>query len=119
AEGTMVTLVLPKSTNIAATPKPVIERPPIVNERSEEGRALLVEDDDEVAALTQPMLEELGWQVIRAKSGEEAIRIARSDSDIDLVFSDVMMGGGMNGVELVQRLRSERPSLPILLTSGY
>ncbi|MFZ2029681.1 MAG: PAS domain S-box protein [Vitreimonas sp.] len=118
-KGTVVTLVLPMSTHTAAPPNPMVRREPSLAERSGAGRALLVEDDADVAALTAPMLEELGWQVIWAASGEEALAILRDRADIDLVFSDVMMPGGINGLELAMRVRGEQPALPVLLTSGY
>lgn len=118
-KGTTITLVLPKSAQAIIAPfaQPVAQT--LVTPQSHAGSALLVEDDAEVAALTMPMLEELGWRVIRASSGEEALQIATAKPDIDLVFSDVMMPGGMNGVELALRLKAERPGLPVLLTSGY
>ena len=80
---------------------------------------LLVEDDHEVAALVTEMLRELGWGVTRAATAEAALGALANNRDIGLVFSDVMMPGGMNGVELAQEIRRRRPSLPIVLTSGY
>jgi CheY-like chemotaxis protein len=80
---------------------------------------LLVEDDNEVAALVTEMLRELGWSVTRAASAEAALGALANNRDIALVFSDIMMPGGMNGVELAREIRRRRPSLPIVLTSGY
>ncbi len=118
-QGAVVTLVLPKSEAAAVASQDAVEPVRKFASPAEVGRALLVEDDADVAALTGQMLEELGWQVIRATSGEEAINILLDGVDIDLVFSDVMMPGGINGVELAARVRSERPHLPVLLASGY
>ncbi len=76
---------------------------------------LLVEDDDEVAALVTEMLEQLGHQVTRTASAAAALGALANGRAIDLVFSDVMMPGGMNGVELAREVRRRR-NLPVLLT---
>jgi PAS domain S-box-containing protein len=118
-KGAVVTLVLPKSDRHAVSaPRRATEQPPRPPDQ-EAGRVLLVEDDADVAAFTLQMLEELGWDVIHAESGERALRLLALHADIDFVFSDVMMPGGMNGLELARRIRSERAALPVLLTSGY
>ncbi|WP_371681949.1 response regulator [Neorhizobium sp. T7_12] len=78
-----------------------------------------MEDDDEVAALVSEMLEDLGFQVVRAATAAAALGALANGRRIDLVFSDIMMPGGMNGVELAKEIRSRRMDLPILLTSGY
>ena len=83
------------------------------------GSVLLVEDDDEVAALVSEMLEQLGYEVTRAASGAAALGALANGRTVDLVFSDIMMPGGMNGVDLVREIRSRRGDLPVLLTSGY
>ena len=83
------------------------------------GSVLLVEDDDEVAALVGEMLDQLGYEVIRAASATAALGALANGRAIDILFSDVMMPGGMNGVELAREAHSRRPDLPILLTSGY
>jgi PAS domain S-box-containing protein len=85
----------------------------------EAGDALLVEDNDEVAALTREMLEDLGWRVTRVASGEAALGALADGRRIDLVFSDVMMPGGMSGLDLARKARRRRPHIPIVLTSGY
>jgi PAS domain S-box-containing protein len=79
---------------------------------------LLVEDDDGVAGVTTAMLSELGLEVICAANGPEARRIMASES-FDLLISDVIMPGGMNGVELAQWARAERPGIKVLLVSGW
>lgn len=116
-EGTTITLVLPKARHdqAALAPPPVTVAP----QGAPAGSVLLVEDDNEVAALTTDLLEELGWRVTRAASGEAALQELAKGASFDLVFSDVMMPGGMNGLELAQRIRDRAPKLPILLTSGY
>jgi PAS domain S-box-containing protein len=83
------------------------------------GRVLLVEDDDEVAALTMDMLQQLGYETVRVASAEAALGALANGRAIDVVFTDVMMPGAMNGIGLARELRRRRPDLPVLLTSGY
>lgn len=79
---------------------------------------LLVEDTEDVRALARDLLEALGYHVVLAASGEEAL--ARLDeSRIDLLFTDIVMPGGMSGLELVERFSALRPEVPILMTTGY
>jgi CheY-like chemotaxis protein len=87
--------------------------------KNNHGRILLVEDDDEVAALVSEMLEQLGYDVTRAASGIAALGALADGRAVDLVFSDIMMPGGMNGVELAREIKRRRTDLPVLLTSGY
>jgi CheY-like chemotaxis protein len=79
----------------------------------------LVEDDDEVAALTVEMINQLGYDTMRVASAEAALGALADQRAIDVVFSDVMMPGRMNGVELAREIRRRRPNLPVLLTSGF
>ena len=80
---------------------------------------LLVEDDPEVATLTAEMLRGLGLAVAHAGTAEQALRTLAERRDIDIVFSDVMMPGGMSGIELAREVRRRRPDLPIVLTTGF
>jgi len=117
AQGTTMTLVLPVSqAPLASAPAYAADR----NTRptTPAGHALLVEDDNDVAVFSEELLSELGWRITRAASGEEALRVLQAGR-FDLVFSDVMMPGGMNGLELARHIREREPKLPILLTSGY
>jgi signal transduction histidine kinase/ActR/RegA family two-component response regulator len=85
------------------------------------GVILVVEDDADVRDLVALQLEDLGYASIIAGSGPEALAIlaAPETPSIDLMLTDVVMPGGMNGVELVRQARLERPELKALLTSGY
>jgi len=83
------------------------------------GNVLVVEDDQEVASVASDLLEELGYSVRRAYRAQAALDMLRKGAPIDLVFSDVIMPGGMDGVELAQEIHRNFPSLPVLLTSGY
>src|SRR5690606_2779189 len=81
---------------------------------------LVVEDDDLVRAHAHTQLERFGYQVSSARNGPEALAILeRRARPVDLLFTDVIMSGGMNGPELAQRARELRPGLKVLFTSGY
>jgi PAS domain S-box-containing protein len=83
------------------------------------GRVLVVEDDHFVAELAADMLSELGFECIVAHSAKEALeRLAGGDRP-KLVFSDILMPGGITGIELARKVRERFPELPILLTTGY
>jgi len=118
--GTSVTLYLPRSDK-----KPSADQHHFVDphvERPREGAAgyvLLVEDDDEVATLVSEMLDQLGYQVTRAASAAAALGALANGRQVDIVFSDIMMPGGMDGVQLAREIRTRRREIPVLLTSGY
>jgi PAS domain S-box-containing protein len=83
------------------------------------GRVLIVEDDIFVAELAADMFGELGFETTITHSAKEALeRLAGGDKP-KLVFSDVVMPGGITGIELARKLRERFPELPILLTTGY
>lgn len=80
---------------------------------------LVVEDDELVRDHVTAMLSNLGYAVVAAPNGPEALKFLRSDAPIDLLFTDVVMPGGMNGRQLADAARELRPDLPVLFTSGY
>ncbi|HET6906643.1 MAG TPA: response regulator, partial [Rhodanobacteraceae bacterium] len=82
-------------------------------------RILLVEDDDLVRTHALRLLESLGYQVTAARNGPEALEMLRKDVPCDLLFTDVIMPGGMTGPQLAAAARELRPGLPVLYTSGY
>jgi CheY-like chemotaxis protein len=86
---------------------------------SRRGHALLVEDDREVAALTREMLSCLGFAVTHVVSADAALGALANDRAIDIVFSDIMLPGGVNGVELAREIKRRHLHLPIILTTGY
>jgi CheY-like chemotaxis protein len=83
------------------------------------GTILLVEDNDEVAEVTERMLEGLGYCVTRVVSSPQALAYFESGAEPDLMLSDIVMPGGNNGVDLAKIVRNRYPDLPILLTTGY
>jgi CheY-like chemotaxis protein len=118
--GTTVSLWLPRSE--VSPIQPAEERSDLdttSRRRALKGSILLVEDDDEVAALVTEMLSELGYRATRVASAQAGLGALADDREINLVFSDVMMPGPMNGFDLAQEIRRRRPGTPILLTTGY
>ena len=80
---------------------------------------LLVDDDELVRKSAATLMASLGYRVLSAGSGSEALEVLRQDGPIDLLFTDVFMPGGMHGPQLVAAARRLRPELRILFTSGY
>jgi PAS domain S-box-containing protein len=113
--GSTVSLYLPCATgsiSVARAPAPAFAR------GASGGRVLLVEDDDAVAELACEMLEALGFDCVRASSALSALNLIRAEP-IDVVLSDIMMPGGVSGLDLARRARALRPNLPVVLATGY
>jgi CheY-like chemotaxis protein len=82
-------------------------------------KILLVEDDSTVLALTHDLLTGLGYRVVTATNAADAMKEIEADVAIDLLFTDVVMPGGISGVGLAKAAREMRPGLRVLLTSGF
>jgi PAS domain S-box-containing protein len=113
-KGTTATLILPVASQ-APEVKPRLHVVPKVNRSAV---ILFVDDDPLIAMSTVEMLEDLGHHVIGVNSGLHALDIIKSEQPIDLMMTDQVMPG-MTGVELAAASRELRPSLPILLATGY
>jgi signal transduction histidine kinase/ActR/RegA family two-component response regulator len=83
------------------------------------GRILLVEDDETVAALVTDMVTELGYEPTRATTAAGALEVLDREQDLELVFSDMVMPGPMNGLDLAREIGRRRPDLPVVLTTGF
>jgi signal transduction histidine kinase/CheY-like chemotaxis protein len=114
-EGTTAEMWLP----VAAEPagREEIEQAPLAIAR-QAATILLVDDEDIVRRATADMLADVGYTVIEAASGAEALRMVRDGAACDIVVSDYLMPG-MNGVDLIRHLRELAPGLPAMLISGY
>ena len=113
-EGTTIRIFLPRST------KPLTRirgGEPVPTMRAGL-RVLLVEDNPHVLAFARQLLEDLGYEVLAADSGEQALELVDEKRPVDLLFADVVMPG-MSGIELAQALRGQRPDLPVVLATGY
>ena len=85
-----------------------------------EGTILLVEDEPALLLVCARLLTRSGYQVLTAADGEEALAVwAQHQATINLLFTDMVMPGKLSGLQLVERLRAEKPGLKVVLTSGY
>ncbi len=116
ARGTTFTVCLPLVREPAD--RDAEERPPAAAPRGS-GTVLLVEDESDVRELARRVLELAGYTVVTASSAREALLVAEGTAVLDCVVTDVVMPGGMSGVEMGERLSRSRPSLPVLYMSGY
>ena len=112
--GTVVTIYLPRSVETADKGEPEIARAD-----AEQGTVMVVEDSRDVAEVTTTLLEQLGYRVVRAENAAEALRHLQQGIEVDLVFSDIVMPGQMDGLGLAQACRERFPDIPVLLTSGF
>nr|WP_242002977.1 response regulator [Vulcaniibacterium tengchongense] len=79
----------------------------------------MVDDDLTIREVVEESLREAGFDVLTAGTGAEAVALLQQHRDIDLLFADVVMPGGMSGVALAKQALTERPDLRIVLASGY
>jgi len=117
-DGTTVKLYLPRvdgDVAAAVAPDPDESAPLVAGGEV----VLIVEDDPGVREMAIESLIELGYGILTAASGPEALEVIRGGARIDILFSDIVMPGGMNGVELSVEAHRIRPDIRILLTSGY
>jgi signal transduction histidine kinase len=116
-QGTNVEMYLPRS---ADRPDGASGRLMLPLRRAAEGEVILVvEDDLAVLEMAVESLSDLGYQMLTAEDAPSALAILRSHARIDILFSDVVMPGGMNGVQLSVEAKRLRPQLKVLLSSGY
>ncbi len=115
-EGTTITIYLPSCSDEAITAEemsetdaPHLQRPMV----------LVVDDSPEVAEVTSSLFEHLGYDTIYRDSAEAALKLLGEGAKIDLVFSDIVMPGTIDGVGLATEVRARYPHLPVILTTGY
>lgn len=115
-EGTTIRIYLPRTLGEERTPDSHAE-PGIPDGGSE--TILVVEDDDDVRATSVALLRDLGYRVFEATTADNALVIVQSGSNIDLLFTDVVMPGKLRSPELARQARQRLPDLKVLFTSGY
>jgi signal transduction histidine kinase/ActR/RegA family two-component response regulator len=118
--GTSVRLYLPRGSDVAAAPPAAEPR----REAPAPGgglRVLLVEDNDEVAAGTEALLQMMGHTVTCAFNADAALRLVEDNTpaSFDLVISDIHMPGAMNGIDLAEAIEARAAPLPVILVTGY
>jgi signal transduction histidine kinase len=120
-QGTTVRIYLPRlvagdSAAVAGEPQAPRRQPAAAAGRE---TVLIVEDDEGVRGYSAEMLRELGYQVLEASDGAEALRLIEKSPDLALLFTDVGLPGGLNGRQLADEVRRRRPKLKVLYTTGY
>ena len=107
--GTTVTLYLPRSHSPLSNARIAEEEPP-------RGRETLLLVEEEVAVM---LLEQLGYRVLHAQSADAALQLLASGKAVDLVFTDIVMPGELDGMALARQVKEEYPDIAVLLTTGY
>jgi CheY-like chemotaxis protein len=114
--GSTVDLYLPKATQKADAEAEAVQTQAIPGGSE---RILVVEDNEDLLEVTSARLTALGYRVVCARNGAEAIQMFESGQEFELLFSDVVMPNGMSGVELAHEARRRSSGIKVLLTSGY
>ncbi|HKP77909.1 MAG TPA: ATP-binding protein [Phenylobacterium sp.] len=116
-QGTTVKIYLPRQT---AAPVEEEEAPELsAPEAASDETILVLEDDDDVRTYSVEILRELGYRVVEAHDGPSALRLLERQSRVDLLFTDVVLPGGMTGAQVAAQARTLRPGLRVLFTTGY
>jgi signal transduction histidine kinase len=117
-QGTTAKLYLPRYHGEVAAPAVALQRPDVSLLRGKEV-VLVVEDDDGVRAYSTGVLRELGYTVIEAEDAASALAGLENYPRLDLLFTDVVLPGGVHGHKLAAEIRERRPGVGVLFTSGY
>ncbi len=114
--GTTITVYLPSCLDkeIASKESSQIDAPHL-----QRPMVLVVDDSAEVAEVTSSLFEHLGYDTVYRDSAEAALKLLAEGTKIDLVFSDIVMPGAIDGVGLASEVRSRYPHMPVILTTGY
>jgi CheY-like chemotaxis protein len=115
-QGTTITVYLPVSSDKEIATKEVSARE---GSHTQRPTVLVVDDSAEVAQVTSSLFEHLGYETVYRDSAEAALKLLADGTKFDLVFSDIVMPGTIDGVGLASEIRSRYPNLPVILTTGY
>jgi PAS domain S-box-containing protein len=114
-QGTTITVYLPSCADEQITSSAAKTK----TQYSQRQAVLVVDDSADVAEVTSSLFEDLGYETIYRDSAEAALKLLEAGTKIDLVFSDIVMPGTIDGVGLAREIRSRYPNLPVVLTTGY
>jgi signal transduction histidine kinase/CheY-like chemotaxis protein len=117
--GTTVKLYLPKLTNHEEQTTDTTRAEPAFVESQQEGTILVVEDDEMVRQLSVDALRDAGYTIIHSEDARRGLALLNRHPEIDLLFTDVVLTGGMNGRQLAEEAMKMRPGLKVLFTTGY
>lgn len=114
--GTQVTLYLPRSHQPVAA---VVANEPASQSPGRGEKILVVEDNPDVRAVAVTLLEQLNYRTVAVDNAKAALNLLGNGTSVDLVFSDVMLPGDLDGLGLAEAISKRYPQTPVLLTSGY
>jgi len=117
-QGTSIQLYLPRSTETATQTAMNTEKNSIASE-TDTARILIVEDNSEVRQVSARILQGLSYETVEARNGDEALRHLQGDRRFDLLFTDMMLPGGISGAEISEEAKRLQPEIKVLFTSGY
>ena len=118
-EWTTFKVYLPVAETVAISRREAPLQSTISSDGSFSGKILVVEDNAGVREVALHALQEAGYEVIAAEDGHEGIARFEENDDIDAIFSDVIMPGGLTGIDMAERILELAPRMPILLATGY
>ncbi|MEA3141022.1 MAG: hypothetical protein QOK23_3191 [Gammaproteobacteria bacterium] len=116
-QGTTVKIYLPRFERDQVSTQAEVQT--LLQEGATSETILVTEDDPDVRAFSVEALQELGYQVLEAPDGPTALKVLDRHPQIDLLFTDVVLPGGMSGAQLAAQARGNRPDLKVLFTTGY
>ena len=116
-QGTTFTLYLPAARDVAVDAGRA--KAPSFGPGRKFGTVLIVEDDVDVAEVTAALLEECGFEAKLTYHGRAALDLLRQGQRVDVILSDIMMPGGITGMQLAEEVRNRWPEIPVLLATGY
>src|SRR5579863_7325009 len=114
-QGTTLTLYLPALAQTEVVDEKIVADV----EHPQRPAVLIVDDSAEVAEVTSSLFEHLGYETVYRESADAALKLLANGTKFDLVFSDIVMPGTIDGVGLASEIRSQYPNLPVILTTGY
>jgi CheY-like chemotaxis protein len=116
-QGTTIKLYLPRLATEVTDPSAISDQ--LSPEAALEETVLVLEDDDDVRSYSAEILRELGYRVLEAHDGAAALRVLDQHVRVDILFTDVVLPGGMTGAQVAAHARTLRPKLKVLFTTGY
>jgi nitrogen-specific signal transduction histidine kinase len=116
-QGTTIKLYLPRLATEVTEPSAISDQ--LSPEAALEETVLVLEDDDDVRSYSAEILRELGYRVLEAHDGAAALRVLDQHVRVDILFTDVVLPGGMTGAQVAAHARTLRPKLKVLFTTGY